>query len=244
MKGIALNREQHRWHSPSLGRDVELLVFGHAGARVVVFPTSMGRFYEWEHRGMVGAIGDWIERGWYQLFCVDSVDAESWYARDRHPGAGAWRHVQYDAYIRNEVLPFTASRNPDHFVVMAGASFGAYHAMNFALRHPESVHRVVALAGLYDIKRLTRGHSDDNVYCNDPSHYLIHERDHGRLEALRRLDLTMAIGRDDPNRADNEHLSRVLWSRGVWHACRLWDGWAHDWPWWRQMIRLYIGGHD
>jgi len=25
---------------------------------------------------------------------------------------------------------------------------------------------------------------------------------------------------------------------------RIWDGWAHDWPWWRDMIRTYVGGHD
>jgi len=23
---------------------------------------------------------------------------------------------------------------------------------------------------------------------------------------------------------------------------RVWDGWSHDWPWWHQMIQLYISG--
>ena len=41
-----MNREYHRWHSPALSRDMELLVFGHADARVLVFPTSLGKFYE------------------------------------------------------------------------------------------------------------------------------------------------------------------------------------------------------
>ena len=35
-----MNREFHRWYSPSLGRDMDLLVFGHAGARAIVYPTS------------------------------------------------------------------------------------------------------------------------------------------------------------------------------------------------------------
>ena len=26
-----MNREYHRWYSPSLGRDMEMLIFGHAG---------------------------------------------------------------------------------------------------------------------------------------------------------------------------------------------------------------------
>jgi esterase/lipase superfamily enzyme len=223
---------------------MELLVFGHAGARVVVFPTSMGRFFEWEDRGMIGALREPIERGWLQLFCVDSVDEESWYARHRHAGDRAWRHMQYEHYLLTEVLPFTQHGNPDPYVIATGASFGAYHAVNLAFRHPHVVNRVVALAGLYDVKRLLDGYSDDNVYRNDPSHYMIHLSDPGRLDAIRRQDIVLAIGRDDPNRADNEHLSGVLWSKNIWHAFRLWDGWAHDWPWWRDMIRLYIWGHD
>ena len=52
-----MHREYHRWHSPSLGRDMELLIFGWGGARVLVFPTSMGRYYEWEDRGMMNTWG-------------------------------------------------------------------------------------------------------------------------------------------------------------------------------------------
>jgi esterase/lipase superfamily enzyme len=58
------------------------------------------------------------------------------------------------------------------------------------------------------------------------------------------MDIILAIGRDDPMRANNEWMSKVLWEKGVGNALRLWDGWAHDWPWWRQMVVKYIGGHD
>jgi esterase/lipase superfamily enzyme len=45
------------------------------------------------------------------------------------------------------------------------------------------------------------------------------------------------------------HREQVRWfspslERGIRHALRIWDGWAHDWPYWQQMIRTYIGGHD
>ena len=39
------------------------------------------------------------------MFCVDSVDEESWYARWKHPADRAWRQTQYDNYILREVLP-------------------------------------------------------------------------------------------------------------------------------------------
>jgi esterase/lipase superfamily enzyme len=239
-----MNREYHHWYSPSLGRDIELLVFGHAGARVLAFPTSMGRFYEWEDFGMVGTLSEHLNQGWIQLFCVDSVDGESWYARWRHPGARAWRHEQYDSYILNEVLPFTVSRNPNPFLITTGASFGAYHAVNFAFRHPERVDRVIGLSGLYDITRFTGGYSDDNVYFNNPCAFIKHEHDPARLAALQHMDIILAVGRDDSSCSNNEYLSGILWERGIGNALRIWDGWAHDWPWWRQMILIYIGGHD
>jgi len=222
---------------------MELLIFGHAGARVLVFPTSMGRFYEWEDRGMVGALGEHVERGWLQLYCVDSIDAESWYARRVHPGQRARRQVAYEAYLLREVLPLTTYRNPNPFLITTGASFGAYHAVNLAFRHPHLVGRVLGLSGLYDIKEQTGGYSDESVYLNSPSDFIRHEHDPGRLEALRRMDIILAIGRDDPMRRNNEWLSHVLWERGIGHALRIWDGWAHDWPWWREMLVRYIGGH-
>jgi esterase/lipase superfamily enzyme len=239
-----MNREYHRWYSSSLQRDMELLVFGHAGARVLIFPTSQGRFFQWEDTGMVAALGNQLEQGDIQLFCVDSVDAESWYAKWKHPSERAYRHMQYDQYLLQEVLPFTVQHNPNPYLMAAGTSFGAYHAVNFALRYPQLVNRVIGLSGLYDIKRFTGGYSDDNVYFNNPSDFIKGEHDPERLEALRHMDIILAIGRDDPSCPSNEYTSQLLWSKNIWHALRIWDGWAHDWPWWKQMIQLYIGGHD
>ena len=238
-----MHREHHRWHSPALGRDMQLLQFGHAGARVLVFPTSMGRFFEWEDRGMIGALAHAVEQGWFQLWCVDSVDEESWYAKWKHPHDRAWRHAQYDAYLRDEVLPLTRHRNGHPFLVTTGASFGAYHAINFAMRYPDRVGRALGVSGLYDIREQTGGWSDELVYQHNPADFVMGE--HGaRLEQLQRLEIILAIGRDDPMRGNNEWFSGRLWERGIWHALRIWDGWAHDWEYWARMVPMYLGGHD
>ena len=47
-----MRRDFTQWHSPSLHRNMELLAFGHAGFPIVVFPTSGGRFFEYEDRGL------------------------------------------------------------------------------------------------------------------------------------------------------------------------------------------------
>jgi esterase/lipase superfamily enzyme len=239
-----MNRDYIRWHSPSLGRDMEMLVFGSGGTRVLGFPTSMGRFFQWEDMCMVDTLRTHLEQGWIQLFCVDSVDGESWYNKGVHPAIRAARHVQFDAYLLNEVLPYTVSRNGDPYLITVGASFGAYHAFNFALRYPERVNRAIGMSGLYDISSFVDGYADDNVYFNNPVAYIPNEHDSARLDALRRQDLILAIGRDDRNSGENEYFSGRLWEKGIGNALRIWDGWAHDWPYWRQMILHYIGGHD
>jgi len=239
-----MKREHHRWYSPALGREMELLIFGHAGARALVFPTSMGRFYEWEDRGMVQALSERLQKGWLQMFCVDSVDAESWYARWRHPSGRAWRQVEYENYLLGEVLPFSLHLNPNPFLIVTGASFGAYHAANLAFRQPNLVGRLIGMNGYYDISRWTDGYSDDNVYFNNPCAYLANEHNPARLEALSRIDIILTTSQDDSIRPNTEHLSKLLWRKGIWHALRVWDGWSHDWPWWQRMIQLYIGGHD
>jgi esterase/lipase superfamily enzyme len=239
-----MNREHHRWYSPSLNRDMELLIFGHGGARMLVFPTSKGKFYEWEDRGMIGLLGESIDSGWLQLYCVDSVDAESWYADWAHPGGRAYRHVQYDNYLYHEVLPLTEQKNGNPFLITAGASFGGYHAMNFGLKHPDKVRRIVALSGLYDIRRFTGGYSDDNVYFNNPMQYIPNEHEAHRLDLLRTLDIVMATGREDSLMQSARDLSGALWGKGIGNALREWEGWAHDWPYWQKMIQLYVSGHD
>jgi len=223
---------------------MELLIFGHSGARLLVFPTSKGRYYEWEDRGMINTLGDHISNGFLQVYCVDSVDAESWYARWKWPGDRVWRQVQYENYLLREVLPLSWQKNQNPFLITTGASFGAFHAVSFALRHPHLVGRTIGLSGVYEMDRWIDGYYDQNVYSLSPTHFIPQEHDWGRLEALRRQDIILVIGRDDSLRYSTENLSAVLWNKGIGNALRLWDGWSHDWPYWQWMIRLYIGGHD
>lgn len=239
-----MNREYHRWHSPSLNRDMELLVFGHAGARVLVFPTSQGRYFEWEDRGMMWALRDHINNGWLQLYCVDSVDSESWYCGWAHPGGRAYRHTQYDNYLLFEVLPLMWQKNPNPYLITTGASFGAYHAMNFGLKHPDHVNRILAMSGMFDIRMFADGYNGEHVYFNNPIQYIANEHEPHRLSLLHQLDIIIAIGREDRFIQGARDFSGLLWSKGIGNALREWDGWAHDWPYWQKMVNLYIGGHD
>lgn len=222
---------------------MELLEFGHGGARVIAFPSSMGSFHEWEDQGMIRALAHHLENGWLHLTCVSNVDRESWYA-DAHPYHRVRRHCDYDNYLLHEVLPFTWSRNQNPFVITAGASFGAYYALDFGLRYPQYVSRILSMSGLCDIRQFCRGYHDDLVYYHNPIEFIPREYEPWRLDALRKQDVILVVGKDDGLLHQNRELSGKLWQQGIGNALREWDGFSHDWPVWRQAINMYIGGHD
>jgi len=223
---------------------METLVFGYAGAPVIVFPTSSGRFFDYENYGMVAALGSHLANGWIQLFCVDSVDSESWYCTAAPPAERIFRHIQYDQYVATELVPAIARRNHNRFLITTGCSFGAFHSVNFALRHPDLVRRCVGLSGLYDMRSYMDGYYDESFYFNNPVDFTGDLRDRSLIRELQRQDIIIVTGQEDELRGSNEHLSANLWKAGVGNALRVWDGFAHDWPYWHKMIRLYIGGHD
>src|SRR5438045_7236598 len=132
---------------------MEVLRFGRAGVPVLALPTSQGRFYQWEDFGLVGAVADRIDAGQLQVWCVDSVDGESWYAQDRHPRQRLERHLQYERYLVDELMPRIAERP-----IAAGPSFEALHAALPAVRHPTRARGFVGLSGGYGTaRRLARG---------------------------------------------------------------------------------------
>lgn len=236
-----MQRDYQRWYSPALQRDMELLVFGHGGAAVLVFPTSMGRFYQYEDFGMVDALRHHIDQGWIQLFCVDGVDAESWYNYHAHPHDRAVRHERYEAYILEEALPFIHGRNHSGFLIATGNSFGAYHAVNLTLRHPERVNRVIAISGAYNAPGPMWGYYDDDIYYNSPVDYLPGLADPRFLEPLRRVDFKLVVGGPgDICYQGTLRLAEIMASRGLPYTLDVWDQAWHDWPWWRQMALKHI----
>lgn len=58
-----MHEEYKKWYSPNLSGDLELLVYGHSGYPVILFPTSMGRYYESKDFKMIDSIQWFIEEG-------------------------------------------------------------------------------------------------------------------------------------------------------------------------------------
>lgn len=241
-----MQRSYHKWFSPFLKRDMELLVFGDRGLPVIFFPTRSAHFYDMENWKVVDAMGSKISAGEIQVYCVDSVDEESFYS-DASADKKISRHMQYEKYILNEVVPFIKKENNHKALAAAGCSLGGYHAINIALKHPTIFSKVVGMSGRYDLTKplpyfsdLFDGYFDENVYYNMPNLFIPQISDKKLLKQLRKLDITMVVGREDSFLPDNQKLSHSLNEIDVPHKLYIWDEEAHK-PWyWREMVKIYL----
>lgn len=236
-----MRREYQRWFSPTLGRDMELLVFGHAGRPFLVFPTSMGAFFEYEDRGMIAALADKLEAGSLQLYCLSSLDTETFYANHLDPRDRIQRYLQYERYLLDEVVPFVRRQTGADTMGVTGCSFGAYHAFTLALRHPDVFTSCITMGGAFDLTRFLHGYFDEDAYLLSAPHFLPNLTDPWFLDRCRRNKWVLVTGERDICREATEHAARLLSHRDIPHSLHVWGhGSEHDWPEWVKMAKAYI----
>lgn len=235
-----MKENYHKWFSLPLQREFEMLTFGQSGLPVIVFPTSGGRYYEAKDRGLIDSVSDLINSGSLMIFCPDSVNNESWYNYSAHPSERVKRHIDYENAILSEVVEYAMHQTDNERVNVCGCSFGGYHAVNLAMKHPDKVSGVFTMGGAYDIKRFIYGYYDDNCYFNNPPDYLPNLNDDWYLSRIRKMKIVLGTGDADFCLPENLRLSEILKSKKVEHQLDVRAFTGHDWQWWKKMFRDYL----
>ncbi len=233
--------------SPELGWSPRVIAYGSYGRPVLVFPSSEGRAEDFESNGMVDAVRPLLDAGRVKLYCLDSWDGGSWYRHDLPLEERAQRHEAYERWVVQGAVPFVDTDcGGRQEMVATGCSFGAYHAVNIALRRADLFPLAIGLSGVYDLTVLGWGHQGDAFYFNNPMSSVrgLHG-DH--LVWLRgRLSLLLVAGQgmwEDTTGALEQTLrfSELLASRGIRHELDLWGEDApHDWPAWRAQLAHHL----
>lgn len=232
--------DYRKWYTGRLDRELEMLVFGHAGYPVILFPTSQGRYYQNKDFKLIDSVAHLIEAGRIKIYCPDSVDSESWYNYAIHPADRVKRHMQYERVILDEVAATACAETGRPRFAVAGASFGGYHAVNLAFRHPDRVGYCMSMSGAFDIKQFIYGYYDDNCYLNNPPDYLPNLTDPWFLDRMREMGIVLGTGEWDSCLEANTSLSRVLGEKGVAHWLDVRPGATHDWPLWRATFPEFL----
>ena len=238
-----------KWYSPSLGRDMEIKVYGHSGRPVLFIPCQDGRFYDFENYKMTDAWAPWIESGQCTVFAIDTLDKETYSAK----GDAYWRirrHEAWFAYMTNEVVPFirnlTNERNgwegyPG--VIAFGCSLGATHAANLFFRRPDLFDGLLALSGIYTSDYGFHGYMNEDVYRNSPVDYLAGmPKDHPFIEQYNRHKGVIVVGQgpwEIP--ASTFRLKDICEEKGINVRFDIWGyDVKHDWDWWYKQVAVHV----
>lgn len=230
--------------SQAVGRPLEMLIFGHTGKPMLVFPSSAGRFFDYENFGMIATLAPFIDRGRLRVYCIDSLDHESWYA-EKHPADKARRANDYDHAIAHDVVPFIRHHSGAAGRIMThGCSFGAFHAANFWLKHPDLFDIAICLSGNYSIRFTVGDFCNDDVYFNDPLMYLPNLHDEGILRQMRQ-NLAMICHGQGAWEDWQEEARALVGHLRAREVPVLHDPWGHDvnhdWPWWKKQVIHFAG---
>lgn len=245
-----MRREQLELGGPD--HSATLVVHGHFGRPVLVFPSERGRAWDFENNGMIAAVSDLIDAGRVKFYCVDSDDGYSWSDTSVSTEERAWRHGRYEGWIHDHVLPWAAADcagTPEsvEFATL-GCSMGAYHAANFALKRADRFPLALCLSGNFDPTTWHAwGEIGDQTYFNNPMAYVPNlGGDH--LDWLRhRLSLLLVVGRgaweEHPTRSlpSTVDLAHRLSEKGIRHELDVWGtDVPHDWSSWQRQLAHHL----
>lgn len=241
-----MKREYIAQYSQCLERELHLLVYGHDGVPLIAFPCQDGMCDNWESFNMPDELSDFIESGQIQLFCVDTVDRESWSDVNGDKGHRAWVQEQYYHYIIDEVVPLVHQINPTgHLPLVTGFSLGASHAAIVFFRRPDLFAGVLGQSGCYDTPHFWDNWCNDILYDNSPVHFLANmPADHPyiRLYNQKKIILCVGQGRWEGECRRTTGLMREIFERkGIYGWVDFWGyDVDHDWPWWKKQIRYFL----
>jgi esterase/lipase superfamily enzyme len=223
-----------------------VLAYGHYGRPLVAFPSENGEPHDWEDRGMVEAIAQLLDEGKVKLYCVPSFDRDSWTRGDLSLEERARRHGHYEWWVLTKLVPFVQADSQTHELMAAGASFGAYHSVNFCLKRSDLFPLAIGMSGVYDVAVQGGGERGEAVYFNNPVDYVTNlHGDH--LDWLRRqASVLLVCGQgqweDTTGALDStKRFGALLAEKGIPHEVDLWGhDVPHDWPSWRRQLAHHL----
>lgn len=237
--------EYKREYSPILDRDVEFKIYGHTGKPCLVFPSQDGTFSNFEDFKMIDFLAEYINQGKLQLFCVGSVDRETWSNKNGDPRYRAELQEKWFNHISNEMVPYINSYTGRKDLIVTGCSMGGAHSGILFFRRPDLFDTLISLSGAFDASMFFGNYMDDLVYNNSPVHFLQNMPwNHPYLDLYRQKNIIVCIGQgawEEDLIPSNKELERILKEKQVpaWFDYWGYDV-AHDWDWWQKQIVYFM----
>ena len=211
------------------------------------FPSELGKRWDWEDSGMIGALAPLIDAGRVKVYCVDGADAWTWRADDVPLEERARRHGDYERWIAETVAPFIHADTGGGEIIVDGRELRRVPRRELRAE----ARRPLPARDLHE-RRLRRLASSAGASAATPSTSTTRwttsstwtaTTSTGCARACRSCSSAgRASGRTRPARSSRRSASRaLLGEKGIRHELDLWGhDVPHDWPSWRAQIAHHL----
>lgn len=234
-------------HSEELDRDFDVTVYGGSGWPVIVFPEGDSTCTSWENGGLVDAIAPLLNAGKAQLFCVDSMDDEGWYARSTLPEYRIENIHAYFDFVRKDFVPFVVQHSlSERAPLLAGVGIGALNATVTLLSDPTPFGGLLAVSGNYDVRNFLDGEPDEEwlgVSPVDLAKSLDDGKSDGKLRAIKRIPVAFVCGQhaSEDGIASQRAMDEAFSAADAGATFEYWGyDVSHDWVWWAEEVRQLL----
>lgn len=237
--------EYKKEYSPILNRDVEFKRYGNSGKPCLVFPPQDGSFMDYENFKMVEQLEKYINEGKIQLFCVGSVDKETWSNKYGNARERIELQEKWFEHISNEIVPYIKWASGRDDILVTGCSMGGAHSGILFFRRPDLFDTIISLSGVFDARMFFGDYMDDLVYNNSVVHFMRNmPNDHYYVDLYKQKNIIICIGQgawEGELIPSNKELEWILKEKGIPAWVDYWGyDVAHDWDWWQKQIVYFM----
>lgn len=241
-----MKREYLTQYSQYLQRDMHILVYGHTGVPVIAFPCQDGMCDNWESFQMPEELSGYIHSGQMQLFCVDTIDKESWSDKCGNKEHRAWMQEMYYRYSTEELLDVVRHVNgTDCLPLVTGYSLGAVHAAIVFFRRPDLFRGVLACSGCYHAPYFWDEWCNGILYDNSPLDFIRNmPLNHPYISLYNQRKIVLCVGQgrwEGRCLTTTKEMKEVFAQKGINGWVDLWGyDVDHDWPWWKKQTHYHL----
>lgn len=229
--------------SEELERDFDVTVYGNAGWPAIVFPEGDSTCTSWENAGMITALQPLVDAGEIQLFCVDSMDNEGWYASSALPEYRLESIRSYLQFVQKDFASFVATHSSsEKKPLLLGAGMGALNATLLLLNDPGQFGGLLALSGNYDVRSFLSEEPSQEWLRFSPVDR-VPNLTKEEVTALAALPVAFVCGQhqSEDGLPSQRTLDAEFAQKGLEATFEYWGfDVSHDWNWWQEEAKQLI----
>ncbi len=229
--------EHTDYYSHLLNASLKVEVTGLFGYPVLMFPTSQGLYTQNHDFKLNESVGHLVDQGKIKLYNIETIDKYSFYDDHISPQERIRNYELYVQFLSREFVPYLQRLHSVHRIAIAGASFGGYHAANFAFRFPDYISHLFCLSGAFTIRNFMDGFTDNLVYFNCPREFMPNDE----AWKFKHMHIVLSTSDQDICKNATQEMAAILSNKGIdhWYDEQKWI--SHDWPLWRMVFPVFMG---